>query len=408
MKEIVIGLGQGGGPTPVINDTLAGALDQAQVEANERKINIRMLGFGNSARALMPRGEFIDLAPFSGEIFRGVPGAALGTARYKLEDRDMPCALERLKEKKINLVLWIGGNDTAENVAMLGRAVHASKTIDNDLLLSHHTPGFGSAAKFHAMAARCLDLDLNSFAYSTMNRKEFPVSIYQTMGRETGWLAHSTAFAKFDEKGRYRADYAPHIIWPAELLFDEIKFLFALGKVLKDRKGILIVVSEGLKKIVDGEEVELAKICGKVSTDAHGHSEYSRAGSGSAADYVANLVREFDKNLRTTIINPGHLQRCFARSETDAEDAYKVGRESIRALLEGDFGVSIVLKKTNGLIKPVRVPVERIAAQTRYVDHEFWDGDICGPNELFFREFRPCLGYELALPRNLREIVSGI
>ena len=77
-------------------------------------------------------------------------------------------------------------------------------------------------------------------------------------------------------------------------------------------------------------------------------------------------------------------------------------------MLEGDFGVSIVLKKTNGLIEPVRVPVERIAAQTRYVDHEFWDGDICGPNELFFREFRPCLGYELALPRNLREIVSGI
>ncbi|MEK6855039.1 MAG: 6-phosphofructokinase [Nanoarchaeota archaeon] len=409
----VIAIGQGGGPTPVINSQVAGVLYEAK-HSNVRKI----LGLRNGLEGLLydcPENivDITDLNPFS---IKTVPGAVLGTTRIKLDkDKDddkIEIIKKRMHENSIDALIYFGGNDSSYVLQSLGDGfifVHGAKTIDNDLPCCHHTPGFGSAALFNAKAIRNLALDLFSFKKMVRDMSgkivygETSAVIYQVMGRDTGWLAMASAFAKVDEGGTINSSFPPHIVWPAELEFDEERYLNSAENFLMKEGKVFIVVSEGVSKTIDGKKVSLAELCGEVKRDEHGHTDYGRTDK-SAAEYLSGLLKKINirciQKIKSTQILPQHLQRCYEISLQDSAEAFLVGRESLRAVMDGNHQVSIVLKESNTYsAKPARVPLSEIAGKVRYVPSEYYNGNnITGPTQSFIDEFIPAIGSLEQLP----------
>ena len=392
-------VGQGGGSTAVINETLAGAIH----EARERKVR-KILGVRNGLEGLI-EGDFVDLTNFDIEIIRGSRGAYLGTTRINEEDVDMGVVKGNLSGVRADGLIFFGGQDTAKVLATIGRlgipCVHGAKTIDNDLEESHHTPGFGSATLYNAKNVRFMTQD--AFSYGSLNLGV--LVIYQVMGRNTGWLAQGCAFARYDSQGRVIEGATPDIIWPAERDFDEIEFADAVRDVFDKRKKMsgrrmaFVVVSEGVSKEVDGKRVSLASLTGNVVRDPHGNEQYGLFGAGSAAEYFVIAAREgFRDKLKIIPVIAGYPQRSYEKSGVDAEEAFELGRETLRADAEGDGGKSVVIQRgDDGGFFNARVPLDSVAGKTRYVGKEYWDGGIYGPNETFIREFSGVAGLEYGL-----------
>ena len=270
---------QSGGPTAVFNSSACGVIQEA---LKHDAVFEEVYGAVNGIMGILHE-NMIDLRKESPEIIermRQTPASALGTCRRKLDDTDLERVFEVFKAHNIRYFLYNGGNDsmdTANKVSQMAtdagyemRAIGIPKTVDNDLVETEHCPGFGSAARWVAIATRHIGRDTQAGALTTTS-----ITILEVMGRDSGWLTGSTVLAREDE------DDAPHLIYLPEVAFDTDKFLNDVQRV-HDRLGyVIITISEGIRD-KDGN------ILTKSSTkDVFGHVQL-----GGVGDYLARLVKE--------------------------------------------------------------------------------------------------------------------
>lgn len=328
-------IGQSGGATAVINASLVGAVEAAL--ADERIDGV--YGMLNGIEGLL-KEELVDLGQQPAELWSRIkvaPSAALGACRYKLRDEDPERTLDVLRRYDIHYMLYIGGNDSADTAHRLSSAaqrcrfelhvISVPKTIDNDLPLTDHCPGYGSAARFLAQAT--IDSTMNTVSIPW----HYPVKVIETMGRDAGWLAAATALGKRDDND------PPHIILIPEQPFVAGRFLEQVEAVYR-RVGYVIVVAA---ETVRDEKGQALGAVGQTGTDAFQHPLLS-----GAAQYLVELVNR-ELKLRARFDKPGDLQRMASTSisPTDQAEAYLVGQMGLRALLEGESDKMVTLVRHN-------------------------------------------------------------
>lgn len=339
-RNIIVG--QSGGPTAVINSSLAGVYKTAK----ERGFDT-VYGMLHGIEGFLDE-KYVDLSTqihsdMDIELLKRTPSAFLGSCRYKLPGiHEDPAIYEKifsiLDKLDIEAFIYIGGNDSMDTIKKLSdyaivkghnqKFLGVPKTIDNDLALTDHTPGFGSAAKYIAASTKEIIRDALGLAY---NRKM--VSILEIMGRNAGWLTGATALAKTEECD------GPDLIYLPEITFNIDHFLKKTGELLKKKDSVVIAVSEGIK-LADGRYVcELSG--GADYVDAFGHKQLQ----GTAA-YLAGFLGA-ELGCKTRSIEFSTLQRSASHmaSRVDINEAFMVGGAAVKAADEGDTGKMVVIDR---------------------------------------------------------------
>lgn len=317
---------QSGGPTAVINASLAGVIDEA---LNHDCIEEIYGGLNGVLGILQER--LIDLAEEPQKAIRGLrftPSSALGSCRYKMrKDADFERMIEVFKAHNIRYFFYIGGNDSQDTADRISKQAASSdwemrvigipKTVDNDLVVTDHTPGYGSVVKNVAITVRELACDAEAMGQHDM------VYILEVMGRSAGWIAAGATLAK----RRDHPNDPPHLIYLPEVAFETNKFLDDVSDVLKKNKFCLVVVGEGL---VDTSG-------NYISTSDSGQDSFGHSQLGGAGDYLKNLIDQHFSGVKTRSFRPGHSQRAaaVAASQTDNDEAYLVGKAAVEAALNG-------------------------------------------------------------------------
>lgn len=377
-------IAQSGGPTAVINQSLAGAISEARKHARIRGI----YGSLNGIRGILEE-RLVDLRRESPANLRKVaatPCAALGSVRRKPTREDCAAIFSVMRKHDIRFFFYIGGNDSAETASIINeraagegydfRCFHVPKTIDNDLRENDHTPGYGSAARFVALALRGDDLD---------NRSLPGIKIDVVMGRHAGFLVAASAL------GRAEADSGPHLVYFPEKPFAAERFLADVEKTYARHGRCVVAVSEG---IADSEGVPIASR--HISeVDTHGNVQLS--GSGILGDILADMVRRELKVDRVRADTFGYLQRSFPGivSESDAREAWAVGEEAVRRAVVDDVDGSVVIRRVAGRRYEVRyetVPLEKVARETRRMPASFINRAGNNVTEAFLDYARPLVG----------------
>ena len=341
MKGNVI-VGQSGGPTAAINSSLAGVYRTAK-DRGAKKV-YRML---HGIQGLL-KERYIDLSEhitneLDVELLKRTPAAYLGSCRYKLpeihENRDVyEKIFEILNKLEIEAFIYIGGNDSMDTIKKLSdyaivtgqptRFVGCPKTIDNDLALTDHTPGYGSAAKYIGTSVKEIIRDGFCLEY-----EKGVVTIVEIMGRNAGWLTGAAALAKGEDCP------GPDLIYLPELAFDLEKFSTKIKKLMEKKMSVVVAVSEGIK-LEDGRYVcELGT--GVDFVDAFGHKQLT-----GTASYLANFVAG-EVGCKTRAIELSTLQRAASHlaSRVDILEAYQVGGAAVKAADEGDSGKMVVIER---------------------------------------------------------------
>jgi 6-phosphofructokinase 1 len=377
---------QSGGPTGVINASLVGVIEEAC-----RHKDIDNLYGGLHAVAGIVKEHFVDLKKISVETLEKVansPSSALGSSRDKPDEEYCLRILDVFKKRDIRYFYYIGGNDSANTCYIVNnmaekagydlRAFHVPKTVDNDLLVTDHCPGFGTAAKFVACALMGDDLD---------NRALPGVKIDVIMGRHAGFLTAAAALAK------QRDDDGPHLIYIPERPVSMEKFLGDVEAVYKKLGRCVIAVSEG---ICDDDHVTWAqKIVKTAECDAHGNVQLS--GTGALADFLAAEIKGNLKIKRVRADTFGYLQRSFAglQSETDVAEARQCGRLAVRYSVDEDNG-SVAIKRTgsgdNYGVEYFRTDLSTVAEHTKSVPDEYINAEGNGMTDAFIEYARPLAG----------------
>lgn len=410
-----IAVGQGGGPTPVINDSLAGIIYEAQLNGLEI-IGLRNGLEGGGLNPDIP-GNIINLTSVESYFLRGIPGAYLGTTRMKLNPKKQDGhekilrILSNLGKLGVDMLFYIGGNDSAETLRAFGRGIHVAKTIDNDLPENDHTPGFGSACLSNSEIIRALVPDVRGFSPRVCNLKKgsfstVSVVVYQAQGRNTGWLTLGSAFAKLNHAGDIIPEAPPHLFLGREIPYDKDKLLGKIDNILRKSGFAFVVCGE---ELVNSDGKTLQEVYGNNKRkDSFGHTEHSRSGSFNCADFIASEIKSsLEKQVdvvsgysavKETPFTPNHIQRTLKRSLVDAQEAFELGREAVRTYLGGETNCSIALQRfgEDYNIKPVRVSLESVAGKVRKVEEKYL-GTIEGPTELFYKDFLPLIGGALAM-----------
>jgi ATP-dependent phosphofructokinase / diphosphate-dependent phosphofructokinase len=331
-------IAQSGGPTAVINASACGAIQ----EALKSDIIETVYAAHNGILGVLERKLF-DLGkedPADIEGLKTTPAAALGSCRYKVKTKeDYEKILQVFRDYNIRYFFYIGGNDsmdTADKVNRLAdeqgyafRAMGIPKTIDNDLALTDHCPGYGSVIKY--LAAMVMEAGRDTEALYTTDT----VNVIEAMGRNAGWIAAGTALAKRCEED------APHIILLPEVPFDPDRFKTRVNHYLSTIGRCVIVVSEGTKN-PDGSYIAEQK--GDFAKDAFGHTQL-----GGAANYIKGFV-EAQCKVKARFAIPSTIQRAgmhFA-SLTDSEEAYMTGQAAVRHALAGESGKMVTLLRCSG------------------------------------------------------------
>lgn len=341
MKGNVI-VGQSGGPTAAINSSLAGVYRTAK-DRGAKKV----YGMLHGIQGLMQE-RYIDLADFiktelDAELLKRTPAAFLGSCRYKLpeihENREVYDKIfEILSRLDIEAFIYIGGNDSMDTIKKLsdyaivtGHPTHfigCPKTIDNDLALTDHTPGYGSAAKYIGTSVKEIIRDSFCLEY-----EKGLVSIVEIMGRNAGWLTGAAALARGEDCA------GPDLIYLPELPFDVERFSQKVTELLAKKSSVVVAVSEGIR-LVDGRYVcELGQSVDFV--DAFGHRQLS-----GTANYLASYIAG-ELGSKTRTIELSSLQRAASHcaSRVDILEAYQVGGAAVKAADEGDSGKMVVLQR---------------------------------------------------------------
>ncbi len=329
-------VGQSGGPTAVINASLAGVIAEAKAHPEIKEI----YGAVNGVDGLL-REEMVDLRAETDEtvsLLSQTPASALKTCRRKLTEADYERLLSIFRAHSVRYFVYIGGNDSADTTHQVGvlakqsgyemRVMGVPKTVDNDLAYMDHCPGYGSVARFNALAVR--DAGLDSIAMATSTH----IKIIETMGRNTGWITAATALA------REQAGDPPDLIYLPERAFDHDTFLKDVKRVLERGRGCTIAVCEGLRD-ADGNIVVESKT--SVDTDAFGHRQL-----GGIGDYLARFLMDaLDKKARAD--KAGTIQRVCgsAQSSVDAAEARMAGAAAVRHASEGTSDQMVTLVRVS-------------------------------------------------------------
>ncbi len=385
-------IGQAGGATAVINASLVGAIHEAL--RHEDQIG-GIYGALHGIEGVLKR-QIIDLRQESHASLNGLlmtPSAALGSSRYKLQPDDPQHTLETLRALNVRYFFYIGGNDSADTAHRIALAAEQAsyelqviaipKTIDNDLPETDHCPGYGSAARFIALAT------LDSAMCTEAIPHHYPVKIIEVMGRDAGWLAAASAL------GKERPEDAPHLIYVPERPFRREQFLADVQEVSRAVGYVVVVVAETIRD----EQGQALGAIGAQGTDAFGHALLS----GTAATLVELVKTEL--GLRARFEKPGDLQRMasMAVSNLDREEALLVGQMAVRAALQGVTNKMVTLLRAPGpdyACTTGLADLEAIANAQRLLPDDFLTPRGTGVTQAFFEYARPLIGE--ALPRHVR------
>jgi len=394
MRSGKLVIAEGGGPTAVINQSLAGAV----LEARSFPQIGRIYGARYGVRGIVNE-DFVDLSGETRanlEAVAATPSSALGSTRDKPDLAYCRNILASLKAHGAAWFLYIGGNDTAETVRLVSeeaaragydlRCVHVPKTIDNDLMESDHAPGFPSAARFVAQAFMGADLD---------NRALRGVYVAVVMGRNAGFLTAASAAARTVEGD------GPHLIYLPERSFDKSKFLSEV-KAVHDRFGrCVIALSEGIHD-ADGTPLSV-KLAGTVEKDAHGNVQLS--GTGALADLLGEAIKSELGIKRVRGDTFGYLQRSFAgcTSDVDRREAREVGEFAVKQAILGTGDGSVAIRRTGDYaVDYALVKLDKVAGKTKVMADAFIAPSGSDVTPAFREYLRPLLGSGLPQPARLR------
>lgn len=390
MKGNVI-VGQSGGPTAAINASLAGVYRTAK----DRGAN-KVYGMLHGIQGLL-KEKYIDLSDhikteLDAELLKRTPAAFLGSCRYKLpeihENREVYDKIFEILDKlDIEVFIYIGGNDSMDTIKKLSdyaiifghaiRFIGCPKTIDNDLALTDHTPGFGSAAKYIAASTKEVIRDAEGLTY-----KKNMITIMEIMGRNAGWLTGATALSKSEDCE------GPDLIYLPEVPFDIEKFLAKVKDLLKKKSSVVIAVSEGIK-LADGRYVcELGSVGDYV--DAFGHKQLQ-----GTATYLANFLAA-ECGCKTRAVELSTLQRSASHmaSRVDIDEAMMVGGAAVKAADEGDTGKMVVIDRVSDdpyMAATGIYDVHRIANEEKLVPRNWMNKDANNVTKDFIDYIKPLI-----------------
>ena len=386
-------VGQSGGPTAVINSSLAGVFKTAKDLGAEKVYGMRYGIQGFLEKNIIDMSEKIR-SDMDLELLKRTPSSFLGSCRYKLPDICDDRALydrifEILNEYGITAFFYIGGNDSMDTIKKLSdyailmnspiRFIGVPKTIDNDLAVTDHTPGFGSAAKYIASATK--ELIRDGLVYDVKN-----VTIIEIMGRNAGWLTGAAALAHCEDCEGVDLLYLPELPFDVDLFIEKIK------EIQKVKKSVVVAVSEGIKT-ADGKYVfEHGQHTEYV--DSFGHKQLS-----GTAKYLASLVSE-KIGCKSRAIELSTLQRCAGHltSRVDITEAYQVGGYAVKAAFEGETGKMVILKRVSEdpyICTTDLYDVHKIANIEKKVPVEWIKPDGSGVSDKLVNYIRPLIQAEL-------------
>ncbi|NNM85565.1 MAG: 6-phosphofructokinase [Phycisphaerales bacterium] len=401
-------IGQSGGPTAVINQSLVGVIEELKKQG---KVD-RILGARHGVRGII-QSDFITLNDVPTDLLERIaltPSSALGSTRDKPDEAYCQKIFESFKKHAVEYFFYIGGNDSADTARIISemavksgyplRVYHVPKTIDNDLRTTDHCPGYGSAGRFVALALMGDDLD---------NRSLKGVKIDVIMGRDAGWLTAASALARHDEGD------GPHLIYVPEVDFSDDKFLADIDRVYSKLGRCVVAVSEGIRyKAGDRHSLVTEKVVSGGEVDAHGNKQLS--GTGALGDFLSDLVKsklgaplqeKTGSKLRVRADTFGYLQRSFPTivSPSDAHEARLCGRKAVEYALAAPEGLasgSVAMKRiseTPYKIETFPTALANVARQTKSLDSAFVING-CDIGAGFVKYAKPLVG-ELFRPGKL-------
>jgi len=369
-------VGQSGGPTQVINNSLVGVIEQARKQVEVTDVYGSLHGITG-----VLKDNFVDLGQQPDSVLAGLrhtPGAALGSVRYKLQPEDYARIVHVLRSHQVRFFCYNGGNDSMDTAYQVHLAaqkegyelycVGIPKTVDNDLAYTDHCPGYGSAARFVAHAVRDSGMDTESMGPSS------PVKIIEIMGRNAGWLTAAAALARQEDGD------PPHLIYVPERPVDERTVVNDVRRTVEQRGHCVIALSEGAVSDAGTGEV-----------DAFGHRM-----KGGAAEYLARVVSE-QLDLKVRLDRPNYLQRSFTAtlSAVDADEAYLVGQTAVTLATAGVSGVMVTLQREPGgayRCTTGTAPLDQVANAERFLPDEYINAQGNDVTEAFLEYARPLIG----------------
>ena len=374
---------QSGGCTAVMNRSLHGVAD----EALSSRAFARVYGARQGVEGLVS-GDLVHLGGRSDRMWTRIarsPGAALGSTRRKVTYENLPPIFRTLARHRISHLFLIGGNDSAENAMLLAdehdsrgldlTVMSVPKTIDNDLAGTDHSPGYGSAARFVALATMGAGRDAEAMGTAS------PMTVIEVMGRDTGWLAASSTLAKREDRD------APHLICVPETPVCEETFLERMEEACRRFGFAVAVVAENAR----GPEGVLGRQDEPRFVDDFGHPYHKGAGR-----YLAELT-EGRLGVRVRYEKPGTIQRSMAAlvSSTDAAEAERAGREAVRFALEGRSGEMVSLVRRPGAAYACdfsTVPLSRVAGRVQSMPTRYLNTSLGMATPDFIEYVRPLAG----------------
>ena len=386
-KKILIA--QGGGPTVVINQSLIGVIEEAY------KINADVVGAYNGVSGIV-NSNFVSLSKLTTKqrkLISNTPSAFLGSTRDKPDQSYCDEIFKVLKKKNVGKFFYIGGNDSSDSLRIISetakkkdyelQCIHIPKTIDNDLVLNDHTPGFGSAAKFVASAFSGINLDVKSLP---------GIYVGVVMGRHAGFLTASSCLLK---KRNYDG---PHLIYIPEVNFDTNIFLKDVNKIYQKLGRCVIAVSEGIK---DKNNKLIANYMIKnLEKDAHGNVQLS--GTSCVGDFLVNEIKNKLKVKRVRSDTFGYLQRSFlgCNSEVDEREAKTLGKKAFifSKNNKSSFSVSIKERKNLSLNYKITFGINKlkdVAAKTKLMPRNFMNQKGNHVTNNFLRYAKPLIGKKI-------------
>ena len=358
-------IGQSGGPTAVINQSLVGVVEELRKHGH---VN-RLLGAKHGVRGIVGE-QFIELNDVPDDLLARIaktPAAALGSTRDKPDQAYCERIFRSFAKNDVRYFFYIGGNDSADTARIVNdlakaegydlQTFHIPKTIDNDLRVHDHTPGYGSAARWVASAIRGDNFD----------NKSLPgIKVDVIMGRNAGFLTAASVLA------RHREDDGPHLIYVPEAPVSEDKFLGDVDAMYNKHGRCLIAVSEGITG-PDGK-TWFERRAETHERDSHGNLQLS--GSGELGDYLGELIKsKLGAKLRVRADTFGYVQRSFPlQSETDAQEARLVGQVAARESQQPGASGSVAMRRVGGgayKIETFLTPLSTVAKETKHMDASF-------------------------------------
>ncbi|USG67813.1 6-phosphofructokinase [Brevibacillus ruminantium] len=382
-------IAQSGGPTAVINNSLYGIIEESLQSPQIQKV----YGARRGVYGLLNQ-DYIDLGQLSKpqlEMLRMTPGAALGSWRYKLSTHEIEIIVAHMQANDIRYFYYIGGNGSMHVAHLIHQAaqkkgyelnvIGVPKTVDNDLTQTDHSPGFGSAAKF--LATSILDMSMDIMSLPKSNR----ITIVETMGRNTGWLAASCALGMQQETG------IPLLIYIPESPFCEEKFLRDVQKKYEQHGSALVIVSEGIR---DGAGRLIADSA--LVRDAVGRPQL-----GGVAGYLKDVITTQGAGLSARYILPSIWQRSgmMFSSGVDVEEAYLAGKHACYHAKQGINGAMVTLQRKKRPFYAVEygsVPLKEVAGKEKLFPLEWYDADSHFVKAEFFDYIYPLIQGEVSIP----------